>query len=438
MTTSNPILARFAGEPALVEPSQVMRFEANLNALNGVELPVASASASDDFWTELGDHGSKLFRPYCVEDGLLTIPVKGVLLKDFPYQYGSWATGYEYIRAALQRGVDDSNVTAIAFIIDSPGGMVAGNFDLVDEIYATRGTKPIFGYANESAYSAAYSIISAVDPGRLYVARTGGVGSIGVVCDHMNVAGAMEKAGLAFTYIYAGKHKVDGNPYEALSPEVKARMQARIDSLYAVFVSTVARNRGMSEQAVRDTEALTFGSEEAVSNGLADQIGTLEDMTAAHAACLDDQSETEGEDEMTTTVNSAVDQAAVDAARAEGHAAGMQEGMTAERSRIGGILALDEAKGRGDLAAHLAMNTDMSVDAAKGVLAASPVAAAAAPAAPAAPVAQSFGSAMDSTGNPGITAEQQPGAEQPVNRAAALMALGAKMGVKGFTAPSKE
>lgn len=44
----------------------------------------------------------------------------------------------------------------------------------------------------------------------------------------------------------------------------------------------------------------------------------------------------------------------------------------AERQRVNGILACDEAKTRKGLAHHLAMNTDMSVDDAKAALAAAP------------------------------------------------------------------
>ena len=40
----------------------------------------------------------------------------------------------------------------------------------------------------------------------------------------------------------------------------------------------------MEERAVRETEAATFMASEAISNGLADRIGTLEDSLAAFAA----------------------------------------------------------------------------------------------------------------------------------------------------------
>lgn len=354
---NNPLLARFDGEPALVNAEAQGRFTALLNGVMSHELAstvMATEYAADgDFWTELGERGSKMLRPYAVRNGVLQIPVKGALLKDFPYQFFDMATGYEYIRMAFDRGLADPEVQGIAFIFDTPGGMVAGNFDLVDHIYASRGIKPVAGFASEHAYSAGYSLISAVDPGRVNVARTGGVGSIGVVTAHVDTSAAMDRMGVKVTFIHAGKFKVEGNPYEALSDEAKGRIQERIDGLYSIFVTTVARNRGMNEKAVRATEALTFSAEQAVSNGLADSIGSLDDAIAAFAADMS----TMEDDTMSTKDTSAVDQAAaVDTARTEGHAAGMKEGATAERARISTIVTSEAGQARPKAAMKMAMN----------------------------------------------------------------------------------
>ena len=301
---TNPWLARFANEPALVAPHLAERFEASLDALGArfdealhlaANDPTASA-ADDEFWTELGQWGSKRLRPYVVRDGVLLVPVKGVLLNGFPYQYGDWATGYEYIWKCVDRGLDDSDVKGIALVIDSPGGMVAGNFDLVDHIFEARGQKPMRSFAAESAYSAAYSIASAAD--RLIVARTGGVGSIGVVTSHLDASKAMADYGYKITFIYAGKHKVDGNAYEALPDDVKARIQGRVDELYGVFVDTVARNRNLDAAAVRATEALTFTATQAIENKLADSVGALDAALAEFAA--DILNTDEGTETMTT------------------------------------------------------------------------------------------------------------------------------------------
>lgn len=101
------------------------------------------------------------------------IPVRGSLGSDWwsDARYGDIRVGFLAIAA------DD--VDAVVLDVDSPGGGAEGCFDLVDTIYAARGSKPIWAILSESAYSAAYALASAAD--RVIVPRTGGTGSIGVI-----------------------------------------------------------------------------------------------------------------------------------------------------------------------------------------------------------------------------------------------------------------
>lgn len=366
----NALLASFHNEPALVNSGMQTQFEACVNEAYGtlarIEANDNKPAMADDFWPS-ADSWLAAYRPYIVKGGILMIPVKGVLIYGMGYAIGSWATGYVYITKALERGLADPEVKGIAFIIDSPGGHVAGNFDLVDKIFAARGQKPIRAFAAENAYSAAYSIASACDT--ITVSRTGGVGSIGVVTIHVDMSKLMDDIGYKITFIHYGKHKVDGNAYEALPADVKKRIQARIDGLGELFASTVARNRAMDVQAVRDTEALTFTAEEATSNGLADAIGSLDDAIAVFAADMSNQED----DDMSTKDTSAVDQAAIDTARAEGVTtgteAGKREGALAERTRISAILDSEEGKKRPAAAFAAALDTDMTAEKAVAFLA---------------------------------------------------------------------
>lgn len=376
--TMNPLMSRFNNQPTFVAGEMRGQFESCLHQANiiltRIDADMSAPLMTDDFWFDASDWRSA-YRPYIVKNGILMIPVKGVLLHDFGYQFGSWATGYTYIWKAFERGLADGNVRGIALICDSPGGQVAGNFELVDRMYAARGEKPIRAYAAESAYSAAYSIASVADPGGVNITRTGGVGSIGVLTVHVDVSKAMDSDGVKVTFIFAGKHKVDGNPYEPLPDDVKARIQERIDELYAVFVSTVARNRAMDEKAIRATEALTFTATQAVSNGLADSIGSLDDAIAVFSADL--SNEDEDEDMAIVPDKVAADQAAaIDTARSEGATQGRNEGLetgrkegaTAERARIVAILGSDEGKKRPKAAMSAALRTDMTVEQASAFL----------------------------------------------------------------------
>ncbi|MBU68545.1 MAG: serine peptidase [Cupriavidus sp.] len=203
--------------------------------------------------------------------GVAVIPVQGTLVQKLgSLRPWSGMSGYDGIRQNLFMALDDPEVKAIALDIDSPGGEVAGCFDLVDTIYGLRGRKPIWSILNEAAYSAAYAIASAAD--RIVVPRTGGVGSIGVICAHVDLSKALTAAGVKVTFITYGERKADGHAEIPLSEEALARFQADIDTMGGLFVDTVARNRNISAATVRDTQAATFLGAQGVALGLADEV----------------------------------------------------------------------------------------------------------------------------------------------------------------------
>ena len=366
------ILANFQDNPSLVSEHQQATFNGCMNALASHEHigALMSDQAAEDFWFREDDWRAR-YRPYSIDAGILTIPVKGVLLHDFPWTIGGYATGYEYILKAFQRGQTDPNVRGIAFHIHSPGGDVAGCFDAVDKMYNAKGSKPVRAFAHEYAYSAAYAIATVAD--KIIMSRSGGVGSIGVVTSHFDHSKALEAEGIKVTFIQFGAHKTDGNPYQPLSKDAQERIQARINDLGEVFVASVARNRKMDSKKVRETEALTYSASEAISIGLADAVGPLDDAVAAFAADLNLAQQ--GEEQMTKE-NTAVDEAAIKTAKdqrhAEGHVAGLAEGTkigaAQEQARISAILASDEAKKR-PKAAMAAVKQGMPLDVATAFLA---------------------------------------------------------------------
>ena len=185
----------------------------------------------------------------------------------------------------------------------------------------------------------------------------------------------MDKRGIKVTFIFAGKHKVEGNPYQKLPEAARQRIQARIDRLYGEFVGIVAENRGMEEQAVRDTEALTYDATDAIGVGFADAIGTLEDELASQAATEESQMAIAPNKTKTPAAASNEDgqytQADMDAAVAEARSEGEAAGQSAERERINGILGCEEAKER-PAAAQMAVAAGMTVEAAQEQLAKMP------------------------------------------------------------------
>lgn len=300
--------------------------------------------------------GYEWMQPYAVENGVLTVPVRGVLLKGVP---GStrYATGYGYIRAALMRGLDDSAVSEIVFSIDSPGGYGPGLFELSDFIFESRGTKALSAHVDDAGYSAAFAIGSATD--EVVVDTSGGVGSVGVVMMVTTIDRALAEMGVDVHYFYKGSHKIDGTPYAKLSDGAREVFDVMAERDYSRFVDLVARNRAMTAEAVRATEALIYDGEDAVTIGFADRV---HDFGAGLP-------EPKRRDPVMTTTTT---QASPETPAVPDTSAIQAEARAEAQARMKTIQTSPEAVGREGLAQHLAFDTEMTAEAAVAVLKASP------------------------------------------------------------------
>ena len=219
-------------------------------------------------------------------DGVAVIPVSGTLVQKLdslrPY---SGMTGYDGIRLNLLAALADGQVKAVMLDIDSPGGEVPGCFDLSDTIFAARNVKPIWAVLNEMAFSAAYALASAAS--RVTVPRTGGTGSIGVVYLHTDLSRALDQAGITVSVLRYGARKYEGNTVEPLSDAARTRIQADLNATGELFVATVARNRRLAADRVRDQEAACYRGQLGLGAGLADAVMAPDQAYRALLATLD-------------------------------------------------------------------------------------------------------------------------------------------------------
>ena len=210
---------------------------------------------------------------------IAVIPIHGTLVRrTVGLEAESGLTSYAGLAAQLDAALASPEVAAILLDIDSPGGESGGVFDLADRIRAASQIKPIWAVANDMAFSAAYALASAAS--KVFVSRTGGVGSIGVIAMHVDQSEKDVQDGVRYTAVFAGDRKNDLNPHEPISSEAHAFLKAEVNRIYGLFVETVARNRGIDPSTVRDTEAGLFFGQAAVAIGLADAIGTFDDALA--------------------------------------------------------------------------------------------------------------------------------------------------------------
>jgi ClpP class serine protease len=236
-----------------------------------------------------------------------------------------------------------------------------------------------------------------------------------VLAMHVSVAKFLDRHGIDVSMVHAGANKVERYPFNDLSDDARARMQASVDKSYDKFVSVVARGRqNMTADAIRGTEASCYDADDALKIGLIDAIQPAAQAVAAFrtevfasttnpqkgaSTMATDTAAPGGAGTADTTATAPVAAPAAAApVVAPAAAADTPDPATAERERVKGITTCEEAKGRESLAQHLAFGTSMSVEDAKKALAAAPAAA------PAASAASPFTAAMDGTENPNVGA----------------------------------
>jgi len=205
------------------------------------------------------------------------LPIHGVIAhRGGGLDESSGGTSTERIAAQFQQLLADDSVGTILLDCNSPGGTIPGVNELAAVIAAARGQKPIVAMANSLMASAAYWIASQAD--EIVSIPSGTIGSIGVFTAHQDLSVALEKEGIKVTLISAGKYKVAGNPFEKLSADEEAVIQARVDAAYDQFVKAVASGRGASQKAVRDGygQGRALSAPEALKAGLIDRIETFD------------------------------------------------------------------------------------------------------------------------------------------------------------------
>ena len=335
-------------------------------------------------------------KKYTVTDaGIGVLPVYGVMVQRGGQLSPDCTemTSYQRLGATFQAMMADPDVKGIMLEIDSPGGQVAGNFELANSILGARQSKPVWAHSNEIAFSGGYSLASAAE--RLYTPMTGMVGSVGVIMQHVNQAAKDQKAGYEYTVIKAGANKDVFNPHAALTAEDRAWAQASVNRARDMFAQIVATGRAIDLKTVLDTEASLIEAPDAKAIGFIDDVATFAETMSAFeqriksgssfvfstAASQHNHKETfmsaekpAAQAPAAPAVESKPAAAAAPAAPAAEAAAPVATAPVDQKARISAILGSDEAKGRSEMANHLAFNTDMSADDAKKLMATAPVA----------------------------------------------------------------
>jgi capsid assembly protease len=215
-----------------------------------------------------------------VRNNIAILPVTGIILPTenlFSQLLG--ATTLDTLACDIQRALDNPAISEVLLSLDSPGGMVTGVHECAEMIYQARGKKPITAYVSGMAASAAYWLASSCD--EIVMDATASVGSIGVLSVHTD--DKQRKANQGLSQISIVSSQSPRKRLDVATDEGKADIQAQVDAIADVFVANVARNRNVSVETVLADfgQGSLLVGEQAVKNGLADRLGSLQQLLQA-------------------------------------------------------------------------------------------------------------------------------------------------------------
>lgn len=215
---------------------------------------------------------------YSIDGSIAQVNITGALShKATSMEAICGARSYQSILADFKHLSEDKAVKTIVMNIDSGGGEATGAFEAAREIRSLSKGKRLIAFVDSLAASAAYALASIAD--EIVATVDAKLGSIGVVLPMMNYKEKLDKEGVKFLPIFAGKHKVLGHPALDLSENDKELLQDRVNALFDMFTGLVSENRPLTQEQVKDLDALVFMGEEAVSKGLADKLMTVSEFT---------------------------------------------------------------------------------------------------------------------------------------------------------------
>lgn len=226
--------------------------------------------------------GREEIRYNLLDGGVAVLEMSGIMApKANLFMQVSGGMSTQQASRQLQAAAADPAVQSIIVAADTPGGSVLGVPEFGDVIRAVADQKPLVFHSDGVLASAGYWVGSAAN--QIYISGPMvQVGSIGVVVTrNYSPNGSVKEE-----HVTAGKYKRIATANEPLSKEARALVQADVDYCYSLFVDVVARNRGVSVDAVLEHMAdgrVFRGGEASMAAGLVDGVSTLDDLIEAMA-----------------------------------------------------------------------------------------------------------------------------------------------------------
>ena len=191
--------------------------------------------------------------------------------------------GSETTVEAIREASEDENVKAIVLRVNSPGGSALASEIIWREINLAKQKKKVVVSMGNYAASGGYYIACNAD--KIFANNstlTGSIGVFGIVPNTKNFLN--EKLGVYIETVKTHKHSDIANGYRKLSDDELNVIQNSVEDIYETFITHVSEGRGIPVRKVDEIgQGRVWSGADALSVGLIDEIGGLEDAIASAA-----------------------------------------------------------------------------------------------------------------------------------------------------------
>jgi protease-4 len=192
---------------------------------------------------------------------------------DFSPVNGSVTMGSETVAGAFRAAIDDKDVKAILFRVDSPGGSYVASDTIWREVVrARKAGKPVIVSMGDLAGSGGYFVAMAADK---IVAQPGTItASIGVLGGKMITNGFWDKVGMSWDDVHTSTNSTMFTGTHDYNATEWARFESWLDRVYEDFTSKVADGRKLpKEKVLQIAKGRIWTGADAKELGLVDELG---------------------------------------------------------------------------------------------------------------------------------------------------------------------
>ncbi len=193
------------------------------------------------------------------------------------FPLGAPRVGSDTLCATLRLAGRDPSVKAVVLRVDSPGGSYVASDAIRREVLQLRGSgTPVIGSMGGVAASGGYYVSM---PCESVLAEAGTItGSIGVLGGKQVIRDALDRVGVNVDSEAVGAQAEMFSTQRPFTDDEWARLEEWLDRVYADFTEKAAADRGLTLERVQElAKGRVWTGADALSNGLVDRLGGLED-----------------------------------------------------------------------------------------------------------------------------------------------------------------